>query len=180
MNDDISPYWYGLDDLSRDQLLEHLQNIGFEAYIPRTSSWTYAFIASKNRQTIYFLVGKRRIDFKFYDTIRETKVDEKGKLYTDGGKLVRNYYENSVVNIHELIWTIASRFISGNYIDDALFSGNGTSWKDRKAEYERNLPKGQMQEIYEAISIGDGEDAYLGDGVWVSSDGEIYDRERQL
>lgn len=171
--------------LTRDQVLEHLQNIGFEAYIPRTSSWKYAFIASNQSQTIYFLVGKRGIDFKLYNSVRETKLDEKGKLFTDGGDMVRNYYRDSYVNIHELILEIASRLVTNTPIDESFTSGHGKSWQEQKAEYIRSLPKSteaaardEMREIYEAISLGDGEDAYLGDGIWISSDGSLDDRGR--
>lgn len=174
-----------IDKLTRDQVLEHLQNIGFEAYIPRTSSWKYAFIASSQSQTVYFLVGKRGIDFKLYNSVRETKLDEKGKLYTDGGEMVRNYYRDSDVNIHELVLEIASRLITNTPIDETFTSGHGKSWQEQKAEYIRSLPKSteaaardEMREIYEAISLGDGEDAYLGDGIWISSDGSLDDRGR--
>lgn len=173
------------DKLTRDDVLQHLQNIGFEAYIPRTSSWKCAFIASNQNQTIYFLVGKRCIDFKLYDSVRETKVDERGKLFTDGGEMVRNYYRDSDVNIHELILEVASRLVTNTPIDNSFTSGHGKPRKEQKAEYIRSLPKhaesaarDEMREIYEAISLDDGEDAYLGDGIWISSDGSLDDRGR--
>ena len=31
-----------------------------------------------------------------------------------------------------------------------------------------------MEDVYDAVSNGDGEDAYLGDGIWISSDGRTY------
>lgn len=36
----------------------------------------------------------------------------------------------------------------------------------------------ELREIYDAISVEDGMDAYLGDGVWISSDGSWSDRGR--
>ena len=174
-----------IDKLTRDQVLQHLQNMGFDAYIPRTSSWNYAFISSNKNQTIYFLVGKRGIDFKLYDFVKETKVDEKGRLFTDGGKMVRNYYRDSDLNIHELILEIASRLVTNTPIDESLTSGHGKSWQKQKADYKRNLPKSpeiaaryEMREIYEDISSRDGENAYLGDGLWISADGSLKDRDQ--
>ena len=32
-----------------------------------------------------------------------------------------------------------------------------------------------MDEIYEAVSSGNGEDAYLSDGMWITPDGKVYD-----
>lgn len=174
-----------IEKLTRDQVLEHLQNIGFEVYVPRTISWKYAFIASNQSQTVYFLVNKRGIDFKLYNSVRETKLDEKGKLFTDDGVMVRNYYGQSDVNIHELILEIASRLVTNTPIDESFTSGHGKSWQEQKADYIRSLPKSaksaaedEMKEIYEAISLGDGEDAYLGDGIWISNDGSWDDRGR--
>jgi hypothetical protein len=174
-----------IDKITRDEILQHLQNMGFEAYIPRTCSWKYVFIASNQNHTIYFLVGKRGIDFKFYDSVRETKLDDKGKLFTGGGEMVRNYYRDSDVNIHELILEVASRFTTNTPIDKSFTSGQGKPWQEQKAEYIRSLPKSaetcardEMKEIYEAISLDDGEDAYLGDGIWIGSDGSLADRDR--
>ncbi|MCC4264712.1 hypothetical protein LL240_09615 [Oceanimonas baumannii] len=174
-----------VDKWTRDEVLQHLQDLGFEAYIPRTSSWKYCFISSNKSQTIYFLVGKRGIDFKLYDRVRETKVDDKGKIFTDGGEMVRNYYRESDVNVHELVLEIASRLVTNTPIDESFMSGHGKSWQEQKTEYIRSLPKSaaaeardEMIEIYDAISTGDGEDAYLGDGIWISSDGSLDDRGR--
>lgn len=35
--------------------------------------------------------------------------------------------------------------------------------------------RGDMQDIYDAVSSGDGEDTYLSDGMWIRSDGSIYE-----
>lgn len=174
-----------INKLTRDKTLQRLQDIGFEAYIPRTQTWKYAFIASNHKQTIYFLVRKRGIDFKLYNTVRETKIDEEGKLFTDGGEMVRNHYYDSDVHIHKLILDIASRLVTDTPIDEFYTSGHGKSWQEQRAEYYRNNPKAQeaadrnvMKQIYHATSSGDGEDAYLGDGVWISSSGSLDDRGR--
>ncbi len=171
--------------LTRDDVLQHLQELGFEPCIPRTVSWKYAFIASNESQTIYFLVGGRSIDLKLYDYVRAAKFDERGKLFTDGGEFVRNYYHESNTNIHELVLGLASKLVTNTPIDKSLLTGNGKSWREQKLEYIRNLPqssaceaRNEMIEIYEAVSPGDDEDAYLGDGMWIRSDGSLDDRGR--
>lgn len=113
-----------VEELSLDSVIQQLKSLGFESYIPRTSSWKQAFIASNLTQTIYFLIGSKGIDFKFYDQIRETKVDEEGKLFTDGGEMTRNYYRESDVNIHELTLEIASQIVTNAPINT---SGHGCS-----------------------------------------------------
>ena len=171
--------------LTQDDVIQRLQQLGFEPHIPRTVSWKYALIASNASQTIYFLVGRRSIDLKFYDHLRKTEVDETGKLYTDGGLMVRNNYSGSDANVHEIILELASRLVTNTPIDEFLLSGTGRTWREQKSEYIRNQPKStvvaakdELVEIYEAISPGDGEDAYLGDGVWISPDGSLDDRGR--
>jgi len=175
----------GVGTLTREQVLEHLHNLGFEAYVPRTSSWKSAFIASNERQTIYFLIGKNGIDFKLYKDVRETKCDERGKLFTDGGEMVRNYYRASDVVVHDLIVEIANALVANMPIDANLTSGHGMSWRAANAGLKKiqnesfeSYAGNDMQDIYDAVSLGDGEDAYLGDGMWIGSDGSMRDRGR--
>lgn len=169
--------------LSREDVLQYLCSLGFEAYVPRTSSWTHVFAASNRTRTLYFLVGKRTFDFKLYDHVRSEQVDSKGKLATDGGQMVRNYYHDSDVNIHQLIQDLATRFVADDPIDESWLVGHGTSWK-KVLPNESTAPAaaadegGDMAEIYDAISGGDGQDAYLGDGMWLSADGGLHDRGR--
>lgn len=53
--------------------------------------------------------------------------DDIGKLYTDGGKLVRNYYWKSNVNIHHLILKVATQLTNNIPIDDEFLTGQGMS-----------------------------------------------------
>ncbi len=106
-------------------------------------------------------------------------------VFTDGGEFVRNYYHESNTNIHELVLGLASKLVTNTPIDKSLLTGNGKSWREQKLEYIRNLPqssaceaRNEMIEIYEAVSPGDDEDAYLGDGMWIRSDGSLDDRGR--
>ncbi|EKB1968989.1 MULTISPECIES: hypothetical protein [Vibrio harveyi group] len=113
--------------LNREMVLNTLATIGFDVYIPRCSSWKIVFIASNDSQSIYFLIGKRNIDFKLYNHVRKEKFDQNGKLFTDGGQLVRNYYNDSEVFIHKFILEIATLFITNTKIGKEYLVGNGTS-----------------------------------------------------
>lgn len=60
-------------------------------------------------------------------------------------------------------------------IDDA------TDWTAKKNGCYSSPPQSardEMREIYEAATGEDGEDAYLGDGVWITPDGKLDDRGR--
>lgn len=54
-------------------------------------------------------------------------------------------------------------------------------WRKDKAPYFKSLPesaRSDMRSIYDAIAHENGEDAYLGDGIWVRPDGSTDDRGR--
>lgn len=56
-----------------------------------------------------------------------------------------------------------------------------TAWRENKKQYYESLPvsaKSEMREIYEAVAGSDGEEAYLGDGIWIKPDGSLDDRGR--
>lgn len=52
-------------------------------------------------------------------------------------------------------------------------------WRREKAPYVASLSasaQDEMRAIYEAVEVEDGEDAYLGDGMWIRADGSLEDR----
>ncbi len=123
-------------DLSRAQVMETLVSVGFEVYVPRTSSWKNVFIASNDSLTIYFLIGKRSIDFKLYNYVRKARFDDKGRLFTDGGRLVRNYYNGSEVFVHRFVLELAVLMLINEDIDQEYLSGHGVSPHKKRALLE--------------------------------------------
>lgn len=130
--------------ITLESLLENLELLGFKCFVPRTVSWKFALVRSNTIQTVYFLVGRSGVDFKLYDYVRDNSVDDNGKLYTDGGKLVRNYYWKSNVNIHHLILKVATQLSNNIPIDDEFLTGQGISVNTNKnstidvEEYDRS------------------------------------------
>lgn len=171
--------------LNIHMLMDELDRLGYQAHIPRTSTWRVAFSATNESNTILFLLRAHGIDFKIYDVVRTFETDVKGKIYTEGGQIVRNYYNKSDVIIFEWILEIASRFITNAPLDKSMFLGQGKPWALSRARMIRNVygsdevsASVELREIYDAVSSGDGEDAYLGDGVWIGADGSWSDRDR--
>ncbi|WIH24993.1 hypothetical protein [Photobacterium damselae] len=128
--------------LSREQVMDTLVSVGFEVYVPRTSSWKNVFIASNDSQTIYFLIGKRSIDFKLYNYVRKARFDDKGRLFTDGGQLVRNYYNGSEVFIHRFVLELAVLILIDEDIEQEHLIGHGVSPHKKQALLEavKNAP----------------------------------------
>lgn len=53
-------------------------------------------------------------------------------------------------------------------------------WREKKKQYYEGLSvsaRSEMRHIYEATAGNDGEDAYLGDGVWIKPDGSLEDKD---
>lgn len=164
--------------LERGELLRKLKQLGFVSYKPRTSSWQEVLICSNDTSTLYFLIGKRNIDFKIYNHLRRPKIDDKGRLYTDGGDIVRNYYD-SKTDIHQLTLLIASRFLENKPFEHNMLIEHGISSKTISEKIKSNehmASHHEMIELYETVKINDGEDAYLSDGVFIKPDGTLYEK----
>lgn len=53
-------------------------------------------------------------------------------------------------------------------------------WEHAQEEFHQDRETGkrnELVEIYDAVCGPDGEDAYLSDGMWITPDGHIYDRD---
>lgn len=139
-------------ELSREQVMDTLASVGFEVYVPRTSSWKNVFIASNDCRTIYFLIGKRSIDFKLYNYVRKAKFDENGKLYTDGGRLVRNYYNGSEVFVHRFVLELAVLILLNEDIDQEYLSGHGVSPHKKRGLLEAQLSNNNVDAPSQVIN----------------------------
>lgn len=108
------------------------------------------------------------------------------------------YYMNGVVDRIEFHrWHCTCRVanllseVDYSISDDGLFdrrvnldSGKVytvADWAARKKVYYEGLSssvRDEMQDIYDAAAGNEGEDAYLGDGMWITPDGSLEDRGR--
>lgn len=172
-----------INRLTRYEVIQYLQNIGFETYIPRSKTWHHALIASNKIYTIYFLVRRGGVDFNIYNKTEETKIDELGKLFvTNVAQLFRNDYSKSTINIHEAVLRLASLFITDTPLDEYLIPKKEKPISAiRSTGSMRNSPKtgrSEMRDMYSAMAHEDGEDAYLGGGLWIGSDGSLLDKGR--
>ncbi|NYR10119.1 hypothetical protein [Psychrobacter sp. BI730] len=150
--------------ITLESLVENLKLLGFECFVPRTSSWKFALIKSNNTQTVYFLINRLGVDFKLYDYVRDTNIDHNGKLYTDGGLAVRNYYLGSDINVHHLILRVANQLANDIPIGNMLLTGQGWSIHQQsatekiKSESAQKYP--EIAELYNTISTEDDSYSY--------------------
>lgn len=106
------------------------------------------------------------------------------------------YYLRGIIeNIQFERWTCSCRidnltseikysFSSDGYLDREVNLSSARiysvlDWSERKRGYfarKSAFGRNEMQDVYDAVAGDDGEDAYLGDGVWLSSEGSLHDR----
>lgn len=110
------------------------------------------------------------------------------------------YFDEGVItSISHQRWDCSCHVI--NHIDEVTYSIDTTDgftlnrivdltkrtkkpielWRKERTQYFDSLPESthsDMRDIYDAIAPEDGEDAYLGDGIWVRADGSLDDRGR--
>lgn len=82
--------------------------------------------------------------------------------------------EVTEISLHR--WECSCHVI--NLASEVEYSIDSDGSLNRIVTSSNSMEKHEMRELYKAVSIEDGEDAYLGDGVWISSDGSLDDRGR--
>jgi len=155
-------------NINQTDLISKLKSLGFEAYPTKCSTYTEALIGFTKIATLYVLMRKNGIDFRYYDYIKSTHIISDGLLQMAGGIIVRNYYKKSSININLHALTIAEKFLSDTLSEKEMLTTYGKSNMIKE-------PKNDMQALYNELSVFRGEDVYLTDGIWIRSDGTMYD-----
>ncbi len=106
--------------IKRAELINQLFSLGFTAYIPRCTSWQLVLAASNLSSTLYFMVAKSGLDFRVFDTRVPARLDDAGKLYMEGGEVIRNRYRDALIHVHGMALDIANRFSRDECIQDLL------------------------------------------------------------
>lgn len=162
---------------SRNDVINYLQKLGFEQYYPKSLTWTYGLIKSNKAYTIYFLIRRGGMDFIIYHGKKETILDEKDKLQVTGiPRLNRYNYSDSKINIHIAVLTLASQFVTDTPLYKWLIPEIPTPEPIKSTRRSSSGSSGR--DMYEAMSHDDGEDAYMGGGMWIGSDGSFKDKGR--
>lgn len=171
--------------LTRVELMGELRKLGFKTCITASNAWQTTYFSERADGTMLILIRTREIDIlktpsKLVEMLNE---DGKVKVYTqvESHQYAEYHYRDSKINVHREIFNIATAFAANEYIDEAVFCKVGINKKEWARKYGtpviRNVGDGDS-ELYDAICHGDGEPAYLSDGLWIDSSGRTYDRGR--
>lgn len=165
-----------LSIFTQQDLCDYLARLDFEVFIPRCNTWKHAFILSTSEETLLVLIRKSGVDLRVYSGEWKAKLDNLGQLYLEDGLLIYNYYYKADVMLNQYIAEAATSFFLKGKLDEIYKSSVGKSNNVRKADKRREAS--DALDLYDAICIEDGEDVYLGDGLWITSSGSTEDRGR--
>ena len=144
------------------------------------------------QKTLVVLIRRHGIDLLESPLAPEQMTNDDGLLsismQREGDRFVELGYTESDTSIHDLALLIASYIAQEKPVADELFKRRGigpTEWALKYGELAKKATRqvgvdttegGTMKDVYDAVSNGDGEDAYLGDGMWIRSGGGTYER----
>ena len=175
--------------MTRDGLMVELRRMGFSNCSTASGKWITAFYFTHKQKTLFILFRRNGIDIlltsaQFSDLLNS---DEKLCINSqnEGNEFAEYHYVGSHINIHSRILRIAHLHIDGRELDATFFCSIGmgkngirnNNGGDSSHKY-RISSEGSRSELYDAVSHGDGEPVYFGDGMWINSDGSMDDRGR--
>ena len=168
--------------MTQDQLVLDLQELGFKAHATASPRWRLALSHANGGKTLFALVRRHGIDLLETTLQQREMVNADGLLSVSirrgGDRFGELAYTESEVSIHDQVLQVCGCFVRGEFIPDTEYERQGigpTEWAEKhgKLSNKKYSAEGEMREIYQAVSGEDGEDAYLGDGVWISPSGQL-------
>ena len=170
-----------------DELLSELVSMGFKCHSTASGKWKVALFHRIGVRTLVVLVRRRGVDLLETPLHHHEMINEDGLLRVsvrrEGDRFAELAYLESEVSIHNRVLHVCSQFAQGGDIADENFKRLGIGPKEWGAKYgDRGKNKqgsagSEMRDIYYAASSGDGEAAYLGDGMWITPSGSLEDRD---
>lgn len=154
--------------------------------VKKTQKMYIEILAFANNSAVAFIfVRKNGIDLQILpkvsnEPIRAYSLSQRS---LSEGKVVRHSLSQTTFNLYEGIIRFAESFAQNESDLERYFVPQGskdrrTEELKRKSEAEKRAKKSarsEMQDIYDACSDGSGGPAYLGDGMWITSDGDTHD-----
>lgn len=174
---DKSPLHVGL--ATKEALVIALRKDGWTPLKPGGNVHNIILTLSNESQSANILFRKNGVDLQILPSKSESepKAWSPCSHYITKGRLVRHYLAHTTFNLYEGVWRFSRSFSSNSNDYDRFFKSVGERDK-RTAELKVAREGSELSDIYDAISDGSGQDAYLGDGVWIGSSGHTYDRGR--
>ncbi|WOI24691.1 hypothetical protein R1T44_11050 [Cobetia amphilecti] len=158
-----------------------LKDLGWMSCKLRNKMYRAAFAKTNDANVAYILHRKNGIDIQIISKKEHGEVTSYGfydKTLHDG-EVVRHSLPHTKFNLFEGVLRFAKSFSSNEEDLSRYFVPQGSA--DKRTEELKSKAKkldsydNEMQDIYDACSDGAGGPAYLGDGMWIGSEGKLYD-----
>jgi hypothetical protein len=175
-----SPMAIGM--VTADVFIANLKERGWIPIRPRQNLYKAMVVNTNNTQTAYIFSRRNGIDIQLLPTASEKKPRAfspyQGSLTE--GRVVRHYLAYTSFNLFEGVIRFSNSFLQNEPNLDQYFVPVGC--KDKRNDKLKAMGnstgriRDEMDDIYDACSSGDGGDAYLGDGVWITPGGGHYQK----
>ena len=179
--------------MNQDELIGELLAWGYKRHSTASNRWRIALVRRNAEKTLVVLMRRRGVDLLESPLTPDQMTNRDGLLSISmqrkGDRFAELGYTEAGASIHDIALLIASYIAQEKPVADELFERRGigpTEWALKYGELAKkqrspltgdsNDDGGSMKDVYDAVSNGDGEDAYLGDGMWVRSGGGMYER----
>lgn len=170
--------------MTQDELVSKLISQGFKLQSTASRKWKVALFLRNREKTVVILIRSRGVDALETPCLTRDMVNGDGLLSVsvvqERDRFVELSYIDSEASVHDRVLDICNRAVNDKAIPDSLFARIGIGRKEWGAKYgnrSKHSMSGEMRDIYYAASSGDGGDAYLGDGMWISPNGSIREQD---
>ncbi|WP_332752061.1 hypothetical protein [Hydrogenophaga sp.] len=171
--------------MTRQEMIGALRRMGF-SHLPTASvKWKGSLHLVVASETLVVLIRSRGVDILLTPSPPKSLLDANGRVSVraseEGVRFGEYNYTDSDIDIHSSVVSHAQEFAQGLKLDESYFVRKGIGRSEWGAKYgERSKLKeredGSLRDIYDAVGSGDGEPAYLGDGMWIGAGGRLDDR----
>lgn len=179
--------------MNQSEFIGELLARGYERHSTASRRWKIALVRRSTAKTLVVLIRRHGVDLLESPVTPDQMTTEDGLLSIsmrrEGDRFAEFGYTEAGMSIHDLALHIASYVAQEKPIADELFERRGIGPREWALKYGELAKKkegavvvdlsdggGTMEDVYDAVSNEDGEDAYLGDGMWIRSDGSTYER----
>jgi hypothetical protein len=169
--------------MTQTELVDELLAWGYRRVSTASIKWRIALAFRGAEKTLVVLIRRRGVDLLESPLTLTQMTNGDGLLsismHREGDRFVELAYTEAEASTHDRALYIASCIAQDKPVGDDLFLRLGIGpreWAMKYGELSKGDGGGTMQDVYNAVSNDDGEDAYLSDGMWIRSDGTTYER----
>jgi hypothetical protein len=176
--------------MNQIEFIGELLDWGYKRHSTASKRWRIALVRRNAEKTLIVLIRRHGVDLLESPLTPDQMTNEDGLLsismHREGDRFAELGYMEAGTSVHDRALLIASHIAQDKPVADELFERRGIGPKEWSLKYGELAKSegsalavdlsdgGTMKDVYDAVSNGDGEDAYLGDGMWISSNGRTY------